>query len=209
MDEPSVPTVVQCLGPDRASPTVQEEDGGPLSCILCQEEEELDVVNGNAMVTCAFLQKSTVLSNRMPRAVESLYSSRPELLPSVPLLTSDLHFGIHTSSCGHVMHADCWEKYFDDVHNSERTRSRLRSPQNYDALKGEFLCPMCRSLQNMVIPLVPKLHTLQTKMYTGDNNTGVKHTNVNDETNIKKPMEIDQEQQPVLEDMEEVSSAVS
>ena len=68
---------------------------------------------------------------------------------------------------------------------------------------------MCRSLQNMVIPLVPKLHTLQTKMYTGDNNTGVKHTNVNDETNIKKPMEIDQEEQPVLEDMEEVSSAVS
>ena len=48
----------------------------------------------------------------------------------------DLHFGIHTSSCGHVMHARCWEKYFEDVHNSERTRSRLRSPQNFDALKG-------------------------------------------------------------------------
>ena len=61
---------------------------------------------------------------------------------------------------------------------------------------------MCRSLQNMVIPLVPKLHTLQTKMYTGDN------TNTNDESN-KKPMEIDQEQETILEDMEEVSSAVS
>ena len=94
------------------------------------------MVEGNAMVTCAFLQKSTVLSNRMPRGQESLYSSRPELQPNVPLLTSDLHFGIHTSSCGHVMHAKCWEKYFEDVHNSERTRSRLRSPLNFDALKG-------------------------------------------------------------------------
>ena len=38
IDEPNVPTLVQCLGPDRASPSVQEEDGGPLRCILCQEE---------------------------------------------------------------------------------------------------------------------------------------------------------------------------
>ena len=37
--EPNVPMIVQCLGPDRASPTVdEEEDGTTLSCILCQEE---------------------------------------------------------------------------------------------------------------------------------------------------------------------------
>ena len=51
-------------------------------------QEVLNVATGQALVTCAFLQKSTVLSNRMPRAVESLYSSRPELQPNVPLLTS-------------------------------------------------------------------------------------------------------------------------
>ena len=51
-------------------------------------QEVLNVAEGQALVTCAFLQKSTVLSNRMPRAVESLYSSRPELQPNVPLLTS-------------------------------------------------------------------------------------------------------------------------
>ena len=107
----------------------------------------------------------------------------------------DLHFGIHTSSCGHVMHARCWEKYFEDVHNSERTRSRLRSPQNFDALKGEFLCPMCRSLQNMVIPLVPKLHTLQTTIYSAGDKAANK-------------METDQKQD-VLEDLEEESSSAS
>ena len=37
--EPNVPMIVQCLGPDRASPNVdEEEDGTTLSCILCQEE---------------------------------------------------------------------------------------------------------------------------------------------------------------------------
>ena len=51
---------------------------------------------------------------------------------------SDLHPGIHTSSCGHVMHASCWKTYFEDIQNSERNRSRLRSPQNFNALKQVF-----------------------------------------------------------------------
>ena len=54
---------------------------------------------------------------------------------------------------------------------------------------------MCRSLQNMVIPLVPKLHTLQTTIYsTGDK--------------AAKKMETDQEQD-MLQDMEEESSSAS
>ena len=79
----------------------------------------------------------------------------------LPLLSSDLQVGIHTSSCGHVMHASCWKTYFEDIQNSERNRSRLRNPQNFNALKQEFLCPLCRSLSNSVIPLIPALHTLQ------------------------------------------------
>ena len=56
----------------------------------------------------------------------------------LPLMTSDLHPGIHTSSCGHVMHASCWKTYFEDVQQSERNRSRLRSPQNFNALKQVY-----------------------------------------------------------------------
>ena len=59
----------------------------------------------------------------------------------------------------------------------------------------EFLCPMCRSLQNMVIPLVPKLHTLQTTIYPGDKAT-------NNETR----MEVGGEQHEILEDMEDETS---
>ena len=60
----------------------------------------------------------------------------------LPLMTSDLHPGMHTSSCGHVMHASCWKTYFEDVQQSERNRSRLRSPQNFNALKQVYACAM-------------------------------------------------------------------
>ena len=54
---------------------------------------------------------------------------------------------------------------------------------------------MCRSLQNMVIPLVPKLHTLQTTIYSAGDKAANK-------------METDQEQD-MLQDMEEESASAS
>ena len=116
---------LQCLGPDKASSTAETEIFH--TCILCQEEEELKA-DGNALVTAAYLQKSTVLSNRR-------HLDEANNVVGFPLLASDLHFGVHTSSCGHVMHADCWKTYFDDIQNSERNRSRLRRPENFSALK--------------------------------------------------------------------------
>ena len=47
-------------GPNRSNPTTMEDND--FTCILCQEEEELKV-EGKALVTAAFIQKSTVLSN--------------------------------------------------------------------------------------------------------------------------------------------------
>ena len=176
---------IQCLGPDRAIPVTNEEKFH--TCILCQDEEELKPA-GNCLVTAAYIQKSTVLSNRRPLAYSDLGSKTFE--PNVPLLSSDLSFGIHTSSCGHVMHSKCWKVYFEDIQNSERNRSRLRSPQNFNALRQEFLCPMCRRLSNTVIPLIPQLHTMQRI------------------PNSTKSDEKMSEEQTLLEDMEENSSFV-
>ena len=54
---------------------------------------------------------------------------------------------------------------------------------------------MCRNLQNMVIPLVPKLHTLQSTIYSGDAAT--------------KRIDVDQEQNDIVIDMEEEASTSS
>ncbi len=156
-------TKIQCLGPDRASPVSTDEKYH--TCILCQEEEELKP-EGQALVTAAFMQKSTVLSNRRNNG-SAVNSNIFEL--ALPLLSSDLNHGVHTSSCGHVMHAKCWRVYFEDIQNSERSRTRLRSQQNYNPLRQEFLCPLCRSLSNTVIPLIPQLHTLQSMVFNAEN----------------------------------------
>ena len=83
--------------------------------------------------------KSTVLSNRRNTTMDGMNGRVQTVFESpLPLLSSDLQVGTHISSCGHVMHSSCWKTYFEDIQNSERNRSRLRSPQNFNALKQVF-----------------------------------------------------------------------
>ena len=138
-----------CLGANRSQATPTETH---YTCILCQEEEELKA-DCNTLVMCSYVQKSTVLSRNRQEP--------PPTEGSFPLLSSNLTAAPHTSSCGHVMHATCWQKYFDDISESERRRYRTRHPTSFDVEKSEFLCPLCRSLSNSVIPLIPQYHLLQ------------------------------------------------
>ncbi|XP_037700845.1 E3 ubiquitin-protein ligase UBR2 isoform X4 [Choloepus didactylus] len=119
-----------------------------VTCILCQEEQEVKV-ESRAMVLAAFVQRSTVLSKNRSKFVQD-----PEKYD--PLFTQpDLSCGTHTGSCGHVMHAHCWQRYFDSVQAKEQRRQqRLRLHTSYDVENGEFLCPLCECLSNTVIPLL-------------------------------------------------------
>merc|ERR1719419_892270 len=141
-----------CLGPARSQASATETD---FVCILCQEEENLSV-DCNTLVMCSYVQKSTVLAKSRNQATGSSMSPS-----SFPFLASNLTSSPHTSSCGHVMHVTCWQKYFDDVSEAEKRRYRTRHPTSFDVEKGEFLCPLCRSLSNSVIPLIPQYHLLQ------------------------------------------------
>lgn len=108
-------------------------------CILCQEDQEI-TYNGRAMVLSAFVQRyrftslflffywdqfcllvfflmnlnlyffylfiyrSSVLSQSRGKELTNNEDEDPLLTPS------DLSCGTYTSSCGHVMHADCWQR---------------------------------------------------------------------------------------------------
>ncbi|KAL5008356.1 hypothetical protein ScPMuIL_013937 [Solemya velum] len=123
-------------------------------CILCQEQQDITHMN-RAMVLAACVQKSTVLS-------QSRGKKRSDIEDFDPLfMSSDLYLGTHTSTCGHVMHADCWQRYFDAIVAKERRRPlRFRHSFSYDIDKSEFLCPLCECISNTVIPIVPPLSTL-------------------------------------------------
>merc|ERR1712198_462591 len=57
-----------------------------------------------------------------------------------------------------------------DVSEAEKRRYRTRHPTSFDVEKGEFLCPLCRSLSNSVIPLIPQYHLLQEPALSSVNN---------------------------------------
>ncbi|XP_071354990.1 E3 ubiquitin-protein ligase UBR1 isoform X2 [Trachinotus anak] len=145
------------IGPHRGSTPAERE---VLTCILCQEEQEV-VAQAPAMVLTACVQRSTVLTQCRGKI---LTSRADESGTSYPLLMPpELAVGTHTGSCGHVMHATCWQKYFEAVQNT--TRNRLHAELIIDLENGEYLCPLCKSLCNTVVPLIP----LEPLMFNYDN----------------------------------------
>ena len=99
-----------CLGPRQsARPAAPAE----YTCILCQASEQVSSTRP-AMVMAAFVQLSTVLSRE-----RSSSAANPVLY--VP---SSLHRLPHTSSCGHVMHAACWQRHFESVARDRRAHPR-------------------------------------------------------------------------------------
>jgi E3 ubiquitin-protein ligase UBR1 len=50
------------------------------------------------------------------------------------------------------MHAVCWQKYFEAVQLSSQQRIHV---DLFDLESGEYLCPLCKSLCNTVIPIIP------------------------------------------------------
>ncbi|XP_035982677.1 E3 ubiquitin-protein ligase UBR2 isoform X3 [Fundulus heteroclitus] len=135
-----------CVGPRRMGGAERRQ---LVTCILCQEEQEVRGL-GRAMVLAAFIQRSTVLSKNRSRGF-------PDPEHHDPLfMHPDLSVGTHTASCGHIMHAACWQRYFEAVTQKEQRRQqRLRGHTSYDVENGEFLCPLCECLSNTVIPLLP------------------------------------------------------
>uniref|UniRef100_A0A452U648 E3 ubiquitin-protein ligase n=1 Tax=Ursus maritimus TaxID=29073 RepID=A0A452U648_URSMA len=164
-------TTLTALGPAQTQVPEQRQF---VTCILCQEEQEVKV-ESKAMVLAAFVQRSTVLSKNRSKFIQD-----PEKYDPL-FMHPDLSCGTHTGSCGHIMHAHCWQRYFDSVQAKEQRRQqRLRLHTSYDVENGEFLCPLCECLSNtpwasplptkikynsaqaetVCMPLIPALHTL-------------------------------------------------
>ena len=54
---------------------------------------------------CNFLFRSTVLSRVRGTSIGNPEEYDPLFMPQ------NLMMGVHTSTCGHVMHADCWDRF--------------------------------------------------------------------------------------------------
>ena len=59
--------------------------------------------------------------------------------------------GLHASGCGHWMHLACFDTYYRSIeqrHALEQTRCH---PE--DVERKEFICPLCKSLGNVLLPI--------------------------------------------------------
>ena len=99
----------------------------------------------------SFVQRSTVLSRSRGKMFDNGDVLDPLYTPG------DQYWGVHVSSCGHMMHSDCWQGFYTSVVVKERRALRLGQHFSVDVTRREYLCPLCGCISNTVLPVLPSL----------------------------------------------------
>lgn len=61
-------------------------------------------------------------------------------------------FGLHTSACSHLMHLECFQVYNASIKARHRTQGQRNHPESIS--RKEYICPLCKSLGNVILPVV-------------------------------------------------------
>lgn len=137
-----------------------EESAG--TCIVCQEDL---IYSGSTFGSLALIQASNVLRTYDASDPAALFAdhleafSSPTISRSQPATSVGLRpgfpqqpkSGLHASSCGHLMHASCFEGYCRSVEVRQLTNPTVRHAE--DLSRREFICPLCKSLGNVLLPV--------------------------------------------------------
>ncbi|KAK4688582.1 hypothetical protein P7C73_g1532, partial [Tremellales sp. Uapishka_1] len=146
----------------------QPTDASPSfgACIVCQDEVTLKKPGG----MLALIQPSRVLREMVPEKdwLEEILTTptsldRPTHTHRFGMGTSGeavstdaypapyMRFGIYTSACNHLMHETCMSNYFDATRLRHTHQVQRHHPEN--CMRMEYLCPLCKSLGNVLVPL--------------------------------------------------------
>ncbi|CAG8846157.1 27799_t:CDS:1, partial [Racocetra persica] len=63
--------------------------------------------------------------------------------------------GSYASTCGHLMHVKCFDTYFLSLEQRHQLQLARNHPENVS--RKEFMCPLCKSLGNVLFPVVWKV----------------------------------------------------
>ena len=138
------------------------------ACMVCQEDCTSSVSCGSmALVQPSKLIRYSPMNSlpwleesiRIPTSLDRSPISSPET-SSLPPQTSPLpdafprnnfKFGLYTSTCGHLMHLNCFESYTKTTENRHHAQAARNHPEN--VARREFNCPLCKSLGNVLLPM--------------------------------------------------------
>ncbi|KAG8835783.1 hypothetical protein FRC17_001177 [Serendipita sp. 399] len=60
-------------------------------------------------------------------------------------------FGTYASTCGHMVHYHCFNDYMEAIRSRHRMQPQRHQPECLE--RGEFICPLCKSLGNCLMPV--------------------------------------------------------
>ncbi|KAJ7726568.1 hypothetical protein DFH07DRAFT_1000781 [Mycena maculata] len=60
-------------------------------------------------------------------------------------------FGLHASVCSHMMHLDCFQVYSASIRQRHRAQQTRNQPESIP--RKEYICPLCKSLGNVILPV--------------------------------------------------------
>jgi E3 ubiquitin-protein ligase UBR1 len=144
----------------------EEEEETYGSCIVCQDE----VTQKNTGGMLALIQPSRIMrevvhdrdwfeeSLLAPSCLDQATryhrfgqgtSGEPGSTDGYPATNN--RFGVYVSACSHLMHEGCLNKYFEATRYRHTQQVQRHHPEN--AVRCEYLCPLCKSLGNVLVPL--------------------------------------------------------
>jgi E3 ubiquitin-protein ligase UBR2 len=89
---------------------------------------------------------------------------------------------IHLSRCGHAMHFDCWEHYTATIHANNVSNN---SATSIDVARGEYLCPLCKSICNTIVPHTPAhIASVYLNQAKGDSKDNQESNSIDSDTNM-------------------------
>ncbi|KAG5643045.1 hypothetical protein DXG03_001623 [Asterophora parasitica] len=151
------------------------------TCIVCQE----DVDSSRPFGALAFLQASRFIRRHpdshsaylnevleAPPSMDRVSTSPPPTFPPTdqpsdrrqPSAThfdgfpsNHTRFGLHASVCSHMMHLDCFHQYSLSIRARHRAQATRNHPETIS--RKEYICPLCKSLGNILLPVSSPIAT--------------------------------------------------
>ncbi|KAG1126016.1 hypothetical protein G6F42_008189 [Rhizopus arrhizus] len=135
------------------------------NCIVCQESFDGTKLYGMlGLVQCSNIHRLSPVTkdvwadileagNRLNNPWISADEENSEKGTSFSGFPTAAHLhGVDISSCGHLIHAECFGTYQHSVENQNQGSMRYID----NSTKGRFLCPFCKALGNVLVPIVWK-----------------------------------------------------
>jgi hypothetical protein len=110
-------------------------------CMLCREAFDNPVTRPWGSIGLAQRSALLTLAAVVPEQRQALQRHRSP------------YIGPYVQLCGHNIHFDCYDKYFSSL--PQRFEQMLMGGSLLDFTRGEFACPLCKRVSNVVVPYLP------------------------------------------------------